>query len=89
MSVNVPAVAAPVADGGTRILHLHKNVPGVLARVNTILSEGDVNIDSQQLSTKGEYGYAVTDLASGLPADTEQRLRDLPETVEVRVIVTA
>ncbi len=52
MSVNVPAVAAPVAQGGTRILHLHQNVPGVLARVNTILSEGDVNIDSQQLSTK-------------------------------------
>lgn len=89
MSVNVPAVAAPVATGGTRILHLHENVPGVLARVNTILSEGGVNIDSQQLSTKGEYGYAVTDLASDLPADTEQRLRDLEETVEVRVIVTA
>ena len=63
---------------------LVQNVPGVLARVNTILSEGDVNIDSQQLSTKGEYGYAVTDLASNLPADTEQRLRDLPFARGVR-----
>ena len=87
MSVNVPAVATPVTQGDTRILHLHQNVPGVLARVNTILSEGQVNIDSQQLSTKGEYGYAVTDLAGSLPEDTEQRLRELPETVEVRVIV--
>ncbi len=89
MSVNVPSVAAPVSPGTTRILHLHQNVPGVLARVNTILSEGGANIDSQQLSTKGEYGYAVTDLAGTLPADTEQRLRELEESVEVRVIVTA
>lgn len=87
MSVNVPAVAAPQTVGDTRILHLHANVPGVLARVNAILAEGGANIDGQQLSTKGEYGYAVTDLAGSLPADTEQRLRDLEETVEVRVIV--
>ena len=89
MSVNVPGVSAPVAPGTTRILHLHENVPGVLARVNTILSEGGANIDSQQLSTKGEYGYAVTDLAGSLLTDTEQRLRELEESVEVRVIVTA
>ncbi len=87
MSVNVPAVTAPPTLGDTRILHLHKNVPGVLARVNALLAEGGANIDSQQLSTKGEYGYAVTDLAGALPADTEQRLRELEETVEVRIIV--
>ena len=86
MSVNVPAVALSQSPGDTRILHLHRNVPGVLARVNTILSEGGANIDSQQLSTRGELGYAVTDLAGALPQDTERRLRELEETVEVRVI---
>lgn len=88
MSVNIPAVAPMRSTDGTRILHLHQNVPGVLARVNSILSEGGANIDSQQLSTRGDFGYAVTDLAGSLPADTEQRLRELEETVEVRVIVT-
>ncbi|WP_338748444.1 phosphoglycerate dehydrogenase [Janibacter alittae] len=87
MSVNVPGVTAPQTIGDTRILHLHQNVPGVLARVNAILAEGGANIDGQQLSTRGEYGYAVTDLAGSLPEDTEQRLRELEETVEVRVIV--
>ena len=88
MSVNIPAVAPMRSAGGTRILHLHQNVPGVLARVNSILSEGGANIDSQQLSTMGEFGYAVTDLAGSLPGDTEQRLRELEESVEVRVITS-
>lgn len=87
MSVNVPAVALSQSPGDTRILHLHRNVPGVLARVNTLLSEGGANIDSQHLSTKGELGYAVTDLNGALPADVEQRLREMDETIEVRVIV--
>lgn len=86
MSVNVPAVSLSQSPGDTRILHLHRNVPGVLARVNTLLSEGGANIDSQHLSTRGEYGYAVTDLAGSLPPDVEQRLREMEETVEVRVI---
>ncbi|WP_252974404.1 phosphoglycerate dehydrogenase [Janibacter melonis] len=88
MSVNVPSVALTQSPGDTRILHLHRNVPGVLARVNTLLSEGGANIDSQQLSTRGEYGYAVTDLAGSLPGDVEQRLRELDETIEVRVITS-
>lgn len=88
MSVNVPAVSLSQSPGDTRILHLHRNVPGVLARVNTLLSEGGANIDSQHLSTKGEYGYAVTDLNGALSPDVEQRLRDMDETVEVRVITS-
>lgn len=88
MSVNVPGVTAPQAVGDTRILHLHRNVPGVLARVNTILSEGGANIDGQQLSTKGEYGYAVTDLAGSVDQAVVDRLRALEETVEVRLIST-
>ncbi len=88
MSVNLPAVSLGATPGDTRILHLHRNVPGVLARVNTILSEGGANIDSQHLSTKGEHGYAVTDLSGPLDPALEQHLRDLEETIEVRVITS-
>ena len=61
MSVNLPQVVAAAEPGRSRILHVHKNVPGVLARVNTVLGDAGVNIEGQTLSTRGELGYVITD----------------------------
>ncbi|MGY4720362.1 phosphoglycerate dehydrogenase [Naumannella huperziae] len=85
MSVNLPTVAVG-PPAGSRLLHLHANVPGVLARVNSLLAEHGANIDSQSLATRGELGYVVTDTAAPIPAELADRLRALPETVELRVI---
>ena len=69
-----------------RIVHLHHNVPGVMARLNSLLAKYDMNIGSQTLSTKGQFGYAVTDVQGerydGLLAD----LQELDETLKVRVL---
>ncbi|SEQ28385.1 phosphoglycerate dehydrogenase [Microlunatus flavus] len=89
MSVNLPqVVAAPELGepGRGRILHVHRNVPGVLARVNTVLGDAGVNIEGQTLSTRGELGYVITDTVGVVGPELVERLRALPETVRLRVL---
>ncbi len=85
MSVNMPQVQTEAGDR-IRILHLHHNVPGVLATVNGVLGDAGVNIEGQVLSTRGDLGYVITDVGGRLSARVTERLRDLPETVRLRVI---
>ncbi|MCL1922355.1 MAG: phosphoglycerate dehydrogenase [Propionibacteriaceae bacterium] len=82
MSVNTPGVQMD-ASGISRILHHHANVPGVLAKVNTIYSDHGVNVETQQLATKGSVGYAVTDIDSLASDDLIHELENLPETIRV------
>jgi D-3-phosphoglycerate dehydrogenase len=84
MSVNMPQVQSD-ASGQGRILHLHHNVPGVLAMVNGVLADFGVNIESQMLSTRGELGYVVTDVNGPLSEEVVDKLRGLAETVRLRV----
>ena len=86
MSVNLPQVIAAVEPGRSRILHVHRNVPGVLARVNTVLGDAGVNIEGQTLSTRAELGYVITDTVGPVAPEIVERLRDLPETVRLRVL---
>ncbi|HEX2857590.1 MAG TPA: phosphoglycerate dehydrogenase [Propionibacteriaceae bacterium] len=84
MSVNLPSVNTE-APQGVRVLHLHRNVPGVLARLNQRFADHGANITYQSLATKGEYGYVVTDLAN-LTGALADELASMPETVRVRVL---
>ncbi|HEV7204618.1 MAG TPA: phosphoglycerate dehydrogenase [Jatrophihabitans sp.] len=86
MSVNVPGLALPRAQGTLRLIHLHRNVPGVLARVNGLLAESGVNVEAQMLGTSGELGYVVTDSASGTTQAIVDQIRAMPETIRLRVI---
>jgi D-3-phosphoglycerate dehydrogenase / 2-oxoglutarate reductase len=85
MSVNLPQVHTDLADR-TRILHVHHNVPGVLATVNGVLGDAQVNIERQVLSTRGDLGYVVTDVGGQVSPGVVDQLRQLPETVRLRVI---
>ena len=86
LSVNLPQVMTdrPTAH---RLAHLHRNVPGVLAAVNSVLAAHGVNVDGQLLTTRGDLGYVVTDV-SGLVDDDDviAALRRMPETVRLRVL---
>ncbi|GAA4907309.1 phosphoglycerate dehydrogenase [Tessaracoccus lubricantis] len=85
MSVNLPEVAAgPLRE--RRIVHLHHNVPGVMARLNSLLAKHDINILSQTLSTKGALGYAITDIAAADVDGLLAELEGLDETLRVRVL---
>jgi D-3-phosphoglycerate dehydrogenase / 2-oxoglutarate reductase len=86
MSVNVPGLSLPRPRDTLRMIYLHRNVPGVLARVNGLLADGGVNVEAQLLGTRGDLGYVVTDSASGTTQAIVDSIRALPETISLRVI---
>lgn len=86
LSVNLPNLSLDQVQGSHRIAHLHENVPGVLAAVNHVFAEHNVNIDGQLLGTRGELGYVVTDIAAGLTKEAVDALREMPATVRLRVL---
>jgi len=86
-SVNFPQVAPPPRrEGAFRILHAHKNVPGVLRAINDSVSDAGLNIVSQSLATMDELGYVVADI-EGAPTDSlVADLRDAPGTIWARLL---
>ncbi|MFC7276510.1 phosphoglycerate dehydrogenase [Paractinoplanes rhizophilus] len=86
LSVNLPSVALPEQSGMSRIVHVHINMPGVLAQVNSILAEHHVNVEGQLLSTRGEYGYLITDISGGYSDEVLDQLRGMEQTVRLRVL---
>lgn len=85
-SHTVPALALPPQEGSHRILHIHKNVPGVLSAINTRLSKHNINIVGQYLKTNEEIGYVVLDVDKKLSTQALHLLRDVKETIKVRVL---
>ena len=61
-AVNFPEVSLPEHPGSHRLLHIHKNVPGVLSRVNGVFSRERINISGQYLMTNARIGYVVIDV---------------------------
>jgi D-3-phosphoglycerate dehydrogenase len=86
LSVNLPGVALPEQPGMSRIVHVHVNMPGVLAQVNSILADHKVNVEGQLLSTRGEYGYLITDISGPFSDEVLDRLRAMEQTVRLRVL---
>ena len=84
LSVNLPPVALPRASGTHRLIHLHHNVPGVLATINRLLAEHGANIEGQLLGTRDELGYVLTDIGTEYPGDMLARLRELDVTIRLR-----
>ncbi|MGO8961818.1 MAG: phosphoglycerate dehydrogenase [Streptosporangiaceae bacterium] len=86
LSVNLPHVALPPATGTHRLAHLHHNVPGVMAEINSVLAAHDVNVEAQLLGTRGELGYALTDIGIDYPDEVVAALRAMGQTVRLRVL---
>ncbi len=84
LSVNLPGVMLPRATGTHRLVHLHRNVPGVLATINQLLAEHSANIEGQLLGTRDDLGYVLTDIATEYTDDILARLRELDVTIRLR-----
>jgi D-3-phosphoglycerate dehydrogenase len=84
LSVNLPRVALPHTPGTHRLVHLHRNVPGVLASINQLLAEHGANIEGQLLGTRDELGYVLTDIGTEYPGDMLASLRSLDVTIRLR-----
>jgi len=86
LSVNLPSIALPQPPRTHRLAHVHRNTPGVLAQVNSILAEHAVNIEGQLLATRGEYGYLLTDVGVDYSDGVLTRLREMEQTIRLRVL---
>nr|MBP8249659.1 phosphoglycerate dehydrogenase [Chitinophagales bacterium] len=85
-SHTVPALHLPQHPDAHRILHIHRNTPGVLSAINSVFSSSEVNIVGQYLNTNTEIGYAVIDVNRNLTASTIEALRNVPHTIKMRVV---
>ena len=87
-AVNFPEVSLPEHPRSRRLLHIHKNVPGVLSRINEVFSAGNINIDAQFLQTDAEVGYVVIDVAADATQSSElkDKLASIPGTLRSRVL---
>jgi D-3-phosphoglycerate dehydrogenase len=86
LSVNLPGVILPVPGGSHRLVHLHRNVPGVLASINGVLAQHGVNVEGQMLRTKDELGYVLTDIGSEYSEAVLAELRAMPVTIRLRTL---
>jgi D-3-phosphoglycerate dehydrogenase len=85
-SHTVPALSLPPQAGAHRILHIHKNVPGVLSNINGELSRHKINIVGQYLKTNEMIGYVVVDVDKQISRHAEQVLKAVPHTIKVRLL---
>ncbi len=85
-SHTVPALSLPPQEGTHRILHIHKNVPGVLSEINTKLSLNKINIVGQYLKTNDEIGYVVLDVSKNISGNALELLKKVKETIKVRLL---
>src|SRR5262249_35061555 len=86
-AVNFPQVQLPARPNGTRFMHVHRNVPGLLFRVNDVFSRRGLNIAAEYLQTDGDIGYVVVE-AEGPAADESvlQDLRGIEGTIRARLL---
>ncbi|MBC7936162.1 MAG: phosphoglycerate dehydrogenase [Rhizobacter sp.] len=85
-SHSIPALALPAQEGAHRILHIHRNVPGVLSQINTLLSKNNINILAQYLKTNESIGYVVLDVDKSLSKSAMDLLKGVKETIKVRML---
>lgn len=85
-SHSVPALSLPLQENTHRILHIHKNVPGVLSEINTQLSSHKINIVAQYLKTNDMIGYVVLDVEKNLSGNALELLKNVKGTIKVRLL---
>jgi D-3-phosphoglycerate dehydrogenase len=85
-SVNFPEVALPAHPDKHRLLHVHRNVPGVLSQINHIFSDSHINIAAQYLQTHDDIGYVVIDIDAIDSDKALNKLAQVPGTIRSRVL---
>lgn len=85
-AVNFPRLNLAPQEGCHRVLHIHRNEPGVLRQINDVLSAQDANILGQHLQTLGGVGYVVTDVSEIDAAATLPVLKAIPHTLRTRIL---
>jgi D-3-phosphoglycerate dehydrogenase len=85
-SVNFPNLTLPTLDNAHRLIHIHDNVPGILARINQVLADHAINIVGQYLKTNELIGYVITDIDKEYDKEVIKELRGIAHTIKFRVL---
>jgi len=85
-AVNFPQVTIPDHENRRRILHIHKNEPGVMEQINRVFSKHGVNVAAQYLETQADVGYVVMDVELDDAGPLMDELRAIPATIRARVL---
>ncbi|MXV14453.1 HAD-IB family phosphatase [Hufsiella ginkgonis] len=86
MSGNFPNLQLPKVDHAHRLIHIHQNVPGIMARINQIFAHHDINIVAQFLMTNPKIGYAITDVSAEYDKQVLKELKKIEHTIKFRVL---
>jgi D-3-phosphoglycerate dehydrogenase / 2-oxoglutarate reductase len=85
-SHTVPPVSLPPQAGTHRILHIHRNIPGVLGQINSRLSKRGLNITGQFLNTNPEIGYVILDVDSKISKEAFEIVKGVKGTIRARMV---
>ena len=86
MSRNFPNLQLPKVKNGHRLIHIHKNVPGVMAYINLVFARNQINIIAQYLLTKGDLGYVITDIEAKYDERLLKELKAIQHTIKFRIL---
>ena len=85
-AVNFPNIRLPKQTNAHRFLHIHQNVPGIMAKINEVLAKYEMNITGQYLSTDSEVGYVISDLDKDYNKEVVKALKNVDNTIKFRVL---
>lgn len=85
-SVNFPEVQLPKLKDSHRILHIHKNIPGIMAQLNQVFAKYQINIMGQYLKTNDKIGYVIMDIEKCYTDPFIQELRSIEGTIKFRLL---
>ena len=85
-SVNFPSLVLPELQNAHRFIHIHKNIPNIMLKINKILSEFKVNILGQYLKTNDKIGYVITDINKKYNKNVIKKLKNIKGTIKLRVL---
>jgi D-3-phosphoglycerate dehydrogenase len=85
-AVNFPNIRLPKQENKHRFLHIHKNVPGVMAKINKVLAKYELNITGQFLSTDSDLGYVIVEVDKEYNQEVIKALRNVENTIKFRVL---
>lgn len=84
--VNLPGTQLPKLENAHRLIHIHENVAGVLANINSILAKHEINIVGQYLKTNDHIGYVITDIDKEHSDVVRKELKEIEHTIRFRVL---
>lgn len=85
-SVNFPNLQLPILENAHRLIHVHHNMPGILAQINNVLAAHDTNIVGQYLKTNETIGYVITDIDKVYKDDVIKDLKGINGTIRFRIL---